>query len=110
MVPKSPRSIWQKNNQISYTLDFNEEVLSTLPLSNLLSLPANSKMSVQSFISLQKAGSRSQEWIEMEDYYNRKLWHQLTLALLKYVKTGPHNPGHLSELHKTFVSDFDHRV
>ena len=67
-------------------------------------------MSVQGFVSLQKAGSRSQEWIEMEDYYNRKLWHQLTLALLKYVKTGPHNPGHLSELHKTFVSDFDHRV
>ncbi|XP_063679621.1 26S proteasome non-ATPase regulatory subunit 13-like [Bolinopsis microptera] len=67
-------------------------------------------MTVQSFISLQKAGSRSQDWIEMEDYYNRKLWHQLTLALIKYVKTGPHQSGHLSELHKTFLSDFDHRI
>ena len=67
-------------------------------------------MNVASYITSQKGGERSQEWLYMEEQYNKKLWYQLTLALIKYVKTGPHAAGHLSKLYKTFLSDFDHRV
>lgn len=67
-------------------------------------------MNVASYITSQKGGERSQEWLYMEEQYNKKLWYQLTLALIKYVKTGPHAAGHLSKLYKTFLSDFDHRI
>jgi len=67
-------------------------------------------MTIQAFLSQQKAGERSQEWISMEDFYNRKLWHQLTLALVKYVKSKPHPADHLAEVYRTFLSDFDHRI
>jgi len=67
-------------------------------------------MTIPTFLSAQKGGDKSQEWIVMEDFYNRKLWHQLTLELVNYVKIKPQAPGHLSELYNTFLSDFDHRV
>jgi len=67
-------------------------------------------MSVATFLAQQKSGARSQEWVLMEDLYNRKLWHQLTLALVKYVKQTGLPAGHLAEVYKTFLSDFDHRI
>lgn len=66
---------------------------------------------MQSFLSEQKSGPCSQEWQGMEELYNKKLWHQLTLALVKYVKSSTsHKAGHLSQLYNTFLSDFDHRI
>eukprot|EP00116_Pleurobrachia_bachei_P005552 sb/3465814/ len=67
-------------------------------------------MSIQNYLTQQKGGERSQEWVVIEDFYNKKLWHQVTMSILKYVKVGPHKSGHLTELYKVFITDFDHRI
>ena len=67
-------------------------------------------MSVQSYLSAQKAGSRGEEWVVIEDCYQKKLWHQLTIAVLKFIKQGPHQKGDMDKLYNVFVKDFEHRV
>lgn len=67
-------------------------------------------MSVQSYLNAQKASSRGEEWVTIEDCYQKKLWHQLTIAVLKYIKQGPHQKGDLDKLYNVFVKDFEHRI
>lgn len=54
----------------------------------------------------------SAEWSEIEQLYNRKLWHQLTLRLKKLVnnpKNGMDGDG-LLRFYNDFLSDFEHRI
>uniref|UniRef100_A0A8C1GVM9 26S proteasome non-ATPase regulatory subunit 13 n=2 Tax=Cyprinus carpio TaxID=7962 RepID=A0A8C1GVM9_CYPCA len=51
------------------------------------------------------------EWHSMEDLYNRKLWHQLTLKLTVFVQDPYFSKGDgLIQLYENFLSDFEHRV
>uniref|UniRef100_A0A8B9GRM4 26S proteasome non-ATPase regulatory subunit 13 n=2 Tax=Astyanax mexicanus TaxID=7994 RepID=A0A8B9GRM4_ASTMX len=49
------------------------------------------------------------EWHRLEDFYNRKLWHQLTLKLSDFVQDPYFSKGDaLIQLYENFISDFEH--
>uniref|UniRef100_A0A3B5LKT7 26S proteasome non-ATPase regulatory subunit 13 n=1 Tax=Xiphophorus couchianus TaxID=32473 RepID=A0A3B5LKT7_9TELE len=51
------------------------------------------------------------EWHAMEDFYNKRLWHQLTLKLTDFVKDPFFKTGDgLIQLYENFISDFEHRI
>uniref|UniRef100_A0A9J7Y9D5 26S proteasome non-ATPase regulatory subunit 13 n=1 Tax=Cyprinus carpio carpio TaxID=630221 RepID=A0A9J7Y9D5_CYPCA len=50
-------------------------------------------------------------WHSLEDLYNRKLWHQLTLKLTVFVQDPYFSKGDtLIQLYENFLSDFEHRI
>lgn len=70
---------------------------------------------VVKFLSDMQSSGReeiSAEWATIEQLYNRKLWHQLTLCLNKMV----HDPKSgldgdtLLRCYNDFISDFEHRI
>ncbi|KAK3533305.1 hypothetical protein QTP70_016020 [Hemibagrus guttatus] len=70
---------------------------------------------VQGYLVLQQSTSVSPEmaaqWHELEDLYNRKLWHQLTLKLTEFVKDPYFQAGDtLIQLYENFLGDFEHRI
>lgn len=48
------------------------------------------------------------KWVKMEDYYGKRLWHQLSLALLDYVTSKDFSGG--AELYKEFIADFESKL
>uniref|UniRef100_A0A8C5AEB7 26S proteasome non-ATPase regulatory subunit 13 n=1 Tax=Gadus morhua TaxID=8049 RepID=A0A8C5AEB7_GADMO len=51
------------------------------------------------------------EWHMLEEFYNKKLWHQLTLKLTDFVKDPCFKTGDgLIQLYDNFLSDFEHRI
>uniref|UniRef100_A0A672FYI3 26S proteasome non-ATPase regulatory subunit 13 n=1 Tax=Salarias fasciatus TaxID=181472 RepID=A0A672FYI3_SALFA len=51
------------------------------------------------------------EWHALEDLYNKRLWHQLTLKLTDFVKDPCFKTGDgLIQLYENFLSDFEHRI
>ncbi|XP_076878427.1 26S proteasome non-ATPase regulatory subunit 13 [Brachyhypopomus gauderio] len=51
------------------------------------------------------------EWHKLEDLYNRKLWHQLTLKLTDFVQDPIFSKGDaIIQLYENFISDFEHRI
>ncbi|KAK5619353.1 26S proteasome non-ATPase regulatory subunit 13 [Crenichthys baileyi] len=51
------------------------------------------------------------EWHALEDSYNKRLWHQLTLRLTDFVKDPFFKTGDgLIQLYDNFISDFEHRI
>jgi len=56
-------------------------------------------------------GDLANEWGKIEELYNKKLWHQLTLKLLQFVKNPIFAKGDgLLRLYENFLSDFEHRI
>lgn len=56
-------------------------------------------------------GDLAQEWATIEELYNKKLWHQLTLKLLTFVKQPSVAQGDaLIKMYNSFIADFDHRI
>lgn len=52
-----------------------------------------------------------QAWSKIEEFYSKKLWHQLTLKVQEIVKHSYFSEnGRTIELYKRFVSDFEHRM
>ncbi|XP_071943070.1 26S proteasome non-ATPase regulatory subunit 13-like [Antedon mediterranea] len=52
-----------------------------------------------------------QEWTEIEEFYNKKLWHQLTEKLLVFVKNPVFADGDgLLQMYENFIADFEHRI
>lgn len=50
-------------------------------------------------------------WHRLEELYNKKLWHQLTLQLLDFVQDPECVKGDgLIKLYENFISDFEHRI
>jgi len=47
------------------------------------------------------------QWAELDQLYTKKLWHQLTVKLLDFVKNGDVN---LVELYEKFIRDFEMRI
>ncbi|KAI1903951.1 hypothetical protein AGOR_G00000690 [Albula goreensis] len=51
------------------------------------------------------------EWHTLDDLYNKKLWHQLTLKLTDFVQDPCFATGDgLIQLYENFLSDFEHRI
>ncbi|KAK7107988.1 26S proteasome non-ATPase regulatory subunit 13-like [Littorina saxatilis] len=69
---------------------------------------------VSSYLAEQQrksTGEPASDWAELEDYYNKKLWHQLTLKLSAFVKTPVFAKGDtLVKLYENFITDFEHRI
>jgi len=57
------------------------------------------------------SGDIATEWSQLEELYNKKLWHQLTLRIQNFVKNPIFNKGDgLIRLYENFISDFEHRI
>ncbi|MEE6510922.1 hypothetical protein FKM82_031257 [Ascaphus truei] len=70
---------------------------------------------VTGFLQLQQSQSpgpeRAAMWHRMEELYNKKLWHQVTLQLLEFVEDPECAKGDgLIKLYENFISDFEHRI
>ncbi|XP_072017784.1 26S proteasome non-ATPase regulatory subunit 13-like [Amphiura filiformis] len=51
------------------------------------------------------------EWAAIEELYNKKLWHQLTIKLVDFIKSPIFAEGDgLLKLYENFLSDFEHRI
>ncbi|XP_005746715.1 26S proteasome non-ATPase regulatory subunit 13 isoform X1 [Pundamilia nyererei] len=51
------------------------------------------------------------EWHALEDLYNKRLWHQLTLKLMVFVRDPCFKTGDgIIQLYDNFMSDFEHRI
>ncbi|XP_078098496.1 26S proteasome non-ATPase regulatory subunit 13-like [Mustelus asterias] len=53
----------------------------------------------------------AERWQRMESFYNRRLWHQLTVELLEFTLIPCFPSGdNLLQLYEHFISDFEHRI
>lgn len=51
------------------------------------------------------------DWAEIEELHNKKLWHQLTLKLLVFVKNPSLQKGdNLIQLYNSFISSFENKI
>lgn len=68
------------------------------------------RIDVNGYLNQKKQSSPANEvwWTEFENLYSKKLWHQLTLKLLEYVRRG--ESGDLVELYENFITDFETRL
>ncbi|XP_072164966.1 26S proteasome non-ATPase regulatory subunit 13-like [Diadema setosum] len=68
---------------------------------------------VSEYLSEQKRSNPdvAEIWNDIEELYNKKLWHQLTLKLLDFVKQPIFAQGDgLIKLYENFLCDFEHRI
>ena len=69
---------------------------------------------VKRFLNARKVASEPEIasiWEKLEHFYQKKLWHQLTLAVLDFVKHPIFTEGDLlRELYENFIADFEHRI
>lgn len=62
-------------------------------------------------IEQKNSGILPNEWSQIEDLYNKKLWHQLTLKIQEMVlKTELQSGQALIKLYENFITDFEHRI
>ncbi|XP_077494263.1 regulatory particle non-ATPase 9 [Amblyomma americanum] len=53
----------------------------------------------------------SQQWAEFEELYNKRLWHQLTVKMLAFVRHPQmQQGGALYQLYDNFISDFENKM
>ncbi|XP_064423452.1 26S proteasome non-ATPase regulatory subunit 13 isoform X2 [Latimeria chalumnae] len=70
---------------------------------------------VPGFLKQQQSRSSSPElaaeWHKLEELYNKKLWHQLTLRVQEFVQHPSFVGGDgLIKLYENFISEFEHRI
>lgn len=69
---------------------------------------------VPGYLSEQQRKSSSElapEWAALEELYNKKLWHQLTLRLGEFIKNPALLQGDaLVKLYQNFIVDFENRI
>ncbi|XP_078076940.1 26S proteasome non-ATPase regulatory subunit 13 [Mustelus asterias] len=68
---------------------------------------------VSGFLQQQQsgAGELGPDWQQMEELYNKKLWHQLTVRLQNFVQNPCFATGDgLIKLYENFISEFEHRI
>ncbi|EDO50049.1 predicted protein [Nematostella vectensis] len=68
---------------------------------------------VKGFLSKKQSegGPLSSDWSALEELYEKRLWHQLTVKLLTFVKHEHFEKnGGLLEMYDSFLSDFEHRI
>jgi len=71
-------------------------------------------LDVPGYLSEQQRKSSSElapEWAALEELYNKKLWHQLTLRLGEFIKNPALSQGDaLVKLYQNFIVDFESRI
>lgn len=56
-------------------------------------------------------GPLADQWIILQQLYEQRLWHELTLELLKFIKDDYFKQnGGLVDLYENFLADFEHRI
>ncbi|XP_032815743.1 26S proteasome non-ATPase regulatory subunit 13 [Petromyzon marinus] len=69
---------------------------------------------VTAFLKQQQCKSAPElaaEWQRLEELYNKKLWHQLTLHITTFVQHPSFSEGDgLLKMYENFLCDFEHRV
>jgi len=56
-------------------------------------------------------GPLAEQWVQLHQLYDKRLWHELTEELLKFVKEEHFKKnGGLMDLYEYFLSDFEHRI
>jgi len=56
-------------------------------------------------------GPLAEQWSQLHQLYEKRLWHELTEELLKFIKNDHFKTnGGLIELYEQFLSDFEHRI
>lgn len=69
---------------------------------------------VNAYLTAQQAASPpelAQEWAEFEDLYNKRLWHQITLKLLKFVKSPQMEQDEaILNLYENFIAEFENKM
>lgn len=70
------------------------------------------RVDVNAFLTQKKKTSPANEawWTEFENLYGKKLWHQLTMKLLDYVKRPEAVNENLVEMYENFIIDFETRM
>lgn len=57
------------------------------------------------------SGPLAEQWSQLHQLYEKRLWHELTEELLKFIKNEHFKTnGGLIELYEQFLSDFEHRI
>jgi len=67
---------------------------------------------VNKFLTEMKSSSNADlasKWAKVEEYYNKKLWHQLTVQLQSIIKE-PSMQDYLIPMYKEFIADFESKV
>ena len=79
-----------------------------------MSLSVEMGIDVPGYLSEQQRKSSSElapEWAVLEELYNKKLWHQLTLRLVEFIKNPELSHGDaLVGLYQNFMVDFETRI
>jgi len=56
-------------------------------------------------------GPLASEWAKLQELYDKRLWHQLTIKVASFVKEEYFSThGGLLELYENFLADFEHRI
>ncbi|XP_026478609.1 26S proteasome non-ATPase regulatory subunit 13-like [Ctenocephalides felis] len=75
---------------------------------------ATSSSSVSEYLSHKQSSSDkaiAAEWAQLEEYYNKKLWHQLTLKLERFVKNPELCKGeNLVQVYQNFITSFENKI
>ncbi|KAK0394229.1 hypothetical protein QR680_000637 [Steinernema hermaphroditum] len=50
------------------------------------------------------------KWSEVEQNYQKKLWHQLTEQIRSYLETDALGAVNMKEMYDNFIQDFEHRI
>uniref|UniRef100_A0A1I7ZMT5 26S proteasome non-ATPase regulatory subunit 13 n=1 Tax=Steinernema glaseri TaxID=37863 RepID=A0A1I7ZMT5_9BILA len=68
----------------------------------------------EAYVSSQKTmahGTALQDkWSDLEEHYQKKLWHQLTMLILDSLKTGALGQIDMKELYDEFIHDFERHM
>ena len=67
---------------------------------------------VNKFLTEMKSSSNADlatKWAKVEEHYNKKLWHQLTVQLQSIIKE-PSMQDNLIPMYREFIADFESKV
>eukprot|EP00794_Sanderia_malayensis_P012947 gene12947-14279_t len=67
---------------------------------------------VKEFLTLKQSENQfSDRWASLQHLYEKRLWHELTVDLMKFLKEDHFKKnGGLQEIYEHFLSDFEHRI
>nr|CAG4643948.1 EOG090X05V9 [Lepidurus arcticus] len=69
---------------------------------------------VPKFLATKQASNNKDiaaEWSKLETLYNKKLWHQLTVEILEFVRSPVFSTGsELIDLYENFLADFENKI
>nr|CAG4650144.1 EOG090X05V9 [Sida crystallina] len=69
---------------------------------------------VAKYLTAKQSGSDPElaaQWAKLEGFYNKKLWHQLTIEMLQFIKHPSLQTGNeLFLLYENFITDFENKI